>query len=52
MPAVLEENKNLVEQQAINALNHLPDKDKEKVLKYIESLLNLEIAKNDKASST
>jgi hypothetical protein len=52
MPAALEESKNLVEQQAANALSHLSDRDKEKVLKYIESLLNLDKIKNDEASST
>jgi len=52
MPASPEVTKMLVEEQAINALNHLSDKDKEKVLKYIQSLLTLEEVKNDKASAT
>jgi hypothetical protein len=51
MPAASEESKALVEQQAANALGHLSDRDKEKVLKYIESLLTLEKIKNDEASS-
>lgn len=51
MPAAPEESKDLVEQQAANALGYLSDRDKEKVLKYIESLLNLEKIKNDEASS-
>ena len=50
MPADSSERK-AVEQQAINALNFLSDKDKEKVLKYIESLVTLEKVKNDERSA-
>ena len=53
MPASPEETKLMVEEQAINALAHLSDKDKEKVLRYIESLVTLEqVKKNDEASTT
>jgi hypothetical protein len=52
MPAALEDKKQLVEQQALSALNYLSDRDKEKVLKYIQSLLFLEEIKNDEASAT
>jgi hypothetical protein len=52
MPAPLEEAKSPVEEQAIHALNHLSDKDKEKVLKYIASLLTLEQINHDEASAT
>jgi hypothetical protein len=40
-----------VEQQAINALNYLDDQDKQKVLEYIDSLINLDKANNDKRSN-
>ena len=50
MPAVREDSKELVEQQALLALSHLSDKDKAKVLKYIESLLILEKIKDDQGS--
>jgi len=53
MPVSPEETKSLVEEQAINALSHLNDKDKDKVLRYIESLVNLEqVNKNDQTSTT
>ena len=53
MPVSPEETKSLVEEQAINALSHLSDKDKDKVLRYIESLVNLEqVNKNDQTSTT
>jgi hypothetical protein len=52
MSAALDDKKQLVEQQALNALNYLSDRDKEKVLKYIQSLLSLEEIKNDEASAT
>jgi hypothetical protein len=39
-----------VEQQAISALNYLDDQNKQKVLEYIDSLINLDKANNDKRS--
>jgi hypothetical protein len=51
MSAAQEDHKQLVEQQALNALHYLSDKDKQKVLEYIESILTLENTKNDQASS-
>lgn len=41
-----------VKQQALNALQHLDEKDKEHILKYIQSLLTLDKAENDQRSST
>ena len=53
MPAAqTEEEKSLIEQQAIDALSHLSDSDQAKVLAYIESLLNLAAVKNDQRSVT
>jgi hypothetical protein len=44
--------KNTVEEQALQALSHLSDKDQAEVLKYIESLVTLEKVKNDQGSTT
>lgn len=52
MPADSTNLKDLVERQALEALEHLSDKDKHKVLEYIQSLLHLAEVKNDQASST
>ena len=41
-----------VEQQALNAIAHLPPEDKKKILEYIKSIVNLEQVKNDQGSST
>jgi len=43
---------NSIEQQALNAIAHLPPEDKKKILEYINSIVNLEQIKNDKGSST
>jgi hypothetical protein len=51
MPADSPEQ-NSVEQQALKALNYLSEEDKSKVLKYIESLVHLEISQNDETSAT
>jgi hypothetical protein len=44
--------KSSVEQQAVKALAYLDDSDKQKVLEYISSLIDLTEAKNDEASVT
>ena len=41
-----------VERQALKALHYLSAEDKQKVLEYIASLVNLETVKNDERSST
>jgi hypothetical protein len=41
-----------IEQQALNAIAHLPPEDKKKILEYIHSIINLEKVKNDQGSST
>jgi hypothetical protein len=46
------ENKTLVKQHALEALNHLSAEDKQKILEYIRNLILLEKSKNDKASIT
>lgn len=51
MPADSSEQ-HTVEQQAVNALAYLNDKDKHQVLQYIDSLILLETVKNDQRSST
>jgi hypothetical protein len=50
MPAAPLENIS-VEQQALNALNYLSEEDKSKVLKYIESLVQIEAPSNDQTSA-
>lgn len=50
MSAAPEDTNALVEQQALAALGHLSDKDKVKVLKYLESILTLEKIKDDQGS--
>ena len=40
-----------IEQQALDALDYLSDEDKSKVLKYIESLIQLQSPSNDKTSA-
>jgi len=46
------EEKELIKQHALEALNHLDSKDKQKILEYIKNLILLEKTKNDKASLT
>jgi hypothetical protein len=40
-----------IEQQALNALDYLSEEDKSKVLKYIESLIQIDAPSNDKTSA-
>jgi len=44
--------KSLVEEQALQALQHLSQEDKSKVIEYIDSLITLEKVKNDQTSTT
>lgn len=41
-----------IERQALEALEHLGDDDKNKVLEYIHSLVTLDQINNDQASSS
>ena len=50
MPAATHENPS-IEQQAIEALQHLDAEDKQKVLEYIASLINLSEINHDQAGT-
>ena len=47
-----ESNEDQVKQIALDSLNHLPEDEKLKVLRYIEDLVKFEIVKDDQTSAT